>query len=747
MATSSWFITAADARNNVVKDIVVHSEISSIENQILQAVKRGDYEVTINDGTLMTASESAISYPFTVDPTTSELLIAAHPYQTGDVVQLQSTNETPPPLVSGTFYYVIYISENSIKLAISKMNAVSGIPIAILLQEGVNQINVQITGDGYIAAPTVIFNGGNPTTSAQATAYLQNYGSVYSVNLLTSGGNFTDVPNVTIDPVGQQCSLGPATFQVISATVVFGGNNYNVGDLIYGIDGQGSRYVARVVTVNGGSVLTVIIQTPGNYTVLPVLSGHVTSTSGFGAGCSLRLVMGIASIPVVSGGNNYLVPPIVTITGSGTGATAIAVTTGGAVTSIVVTTPGIGFVDQPTVLITSGSGATATARIVPTTVSAATVTFDGGGSYSTTPNVTINTIGTGATVLQVLMQTVSVDLVNAGVGYVQGDYLLVSGGVCSQSTTIQVLTTNASGNILTYNIINSGSYSTLPQLLSNNLVGGTGVGASFNLMMGVSAIVIGSGGSGYIAAPLAIITGDGTGAAAYGVIASGAVTSIVVTSMGTGYTFVPTVTISGGSGATAVAVLNQSGSIAAINITNSGANYTHVPIITIDGGGTAQAIMTPTSLLAIDVTAIGQNYTSNPIVTITQGTNQTITPIYPVTSVTRSFGVLSVNVTNPGANYQTTPTIQFSAPTVNGSPATATAVLGSGIGTFSISGYTASLDYYTIWKNNIPSNNLLIRPYNDQMNSVITYFTGLGYSINRITNSVSGNTLSWYIQW
>ena len=71
--------------------------------------------------------------------------------------------------------------------------------------------------------------------------------------------------------------------------------------------------------------------------------------------------------------------------------------------------------------------------------------------------------------------------------------------------------------------------------------------------------------------------------------------------------------------------------------------------------------------------------------------------------------------------------------------------VGSGISTCNL--YAASLDYYAAWQGTTLSNPQLLSPYNDQMNTVIAYFTNLGYTINRIINTSTNNTLSWSVQW
>jgi autotransporter-associated beta strand protein len=67
---------------------------------------------------------------------------------------------------------------------------------------------------------------------------------------------------------------------------------------------------------------------------------------------------GVTSIPVLTGGTDYLSQPIVEITGGGgTGATAMATVSGGVVTGLAITNPGIGYTSAPTVNLLGGGTA------------------------------------------------------------------------------------------------------------------------------------------------------------------------------------------------------------------------------------------------------------------------------------------------------------------------------------------------------------------------------------------------------
>lgn len=823
MVTSSWFVSALEARNNIVKDLAVHGEIRDIEHQVMLAVQRGDYEVTITDNTLMTESTPDYAEVFTVDAVTSLITVPSHGFSTGDVVYVSSTSELPPPLTAMVPYYAIYVDDDTIRLAASRADSLAGRPISIDISQGVVSVSLTSAGSGYLVPPHVSFEGGDPDSPAEAEARLLGYGSVYSVATLAAGSGFTDVPIASVIPIGTGSVLGPVTFTTVSVSLVFGGNNYVVNDLLYMLGGAGSPTILRVTAASFGSVTEVVLVDGGNYSVLPLINGCPTETNGFGGGANFVLNMGIKTIAVTAGGSGYIDTAIAEITGGGgSNATARATAVGGVITSVTVTNPGSGYIEQPTVVASTGAGAQVAARLVPTSVNSVVVTNSGGASYTEAPAVTINTIGSGATVGDVTMKTVAATLINPGLGYAQGDIMLVVGGSATAATEIQVLTVDTAGRVLTLNIVNPGSYTTLPQLNANNLMGGSGVGASVNLSMGVNTLAPSSVGSGYTTSPLVLFSGGGggAGAAAHSRLTAGTVSAYVVTSPGHGYTAVPSVAVSGGSGATAQAVLVPTGvagievleggsdyyspplvtitggggtgatavaevtdeAVTAINIvfsgsgytsapaveiegnatarailvptpvgsiavTNGGSGYTHVPSVTIEGSAEAQARVNPTQVMDVEVINSGAGYTSSPLITWEAGTQQTITPDYPITRVTRSFGLLSVLVTEPGVNYTGVPSVGFSAPASGGATAVAVAALGSGSGLLSVVKYEASKDYFKVWKNLCPSNQMLTRPYTDQMDSVIKYFTDLGYSITRYTNPETNNTLAWSIKW
>lgn len=820
MTTTSWFVTATEARNNVIKDIAVHNEISALESAVLLAVQQGLYETTVTDSSLMTSSSTMTPITVTVN-LDGTFAYVNHAFVNGDAVQLSSNGVLPPPFNSTAFYYVIYVDANTFRLAASRADALALRPISVSVSEGVTLVSVSSTGSGYLTTPGVSFSDVGASRSATALAILYTYGVINNITLNNAGGAITDVPTVQLTTVGQGLQLGAPRFKLLAAHVALGGHNYAVGDTISVSDGGDGTGQLVVTAETGGAITAVAVSMPGSFGN-PALA-LTFGTSGSGVGATFTVSMGLSEIPVLVGGFNYINPPVIDISGGSyvSAARAIANVSGSTVTSITVTTTGYGYTSTPTITVLNGSGATAAARLIPTTVASATLTNNGGNTYTQTPSASVNTLGSGALVNVVSMKVVATQLVNAGSGYLQGDQLQVAGGTTSHPCVVEVLAVDSAGRITQLNLVDPGVYITLPTVAANVMLGGSGVGASLNLTFGVAAVSLIGGGNGYVTPPVVIFDAmSGQGAQAYTTLdGSGHVATVEVTAPGSGYVDVPTVTLTGGDGATvsvtltattldtitvlnggsgyntaptitivggggsgAQAIANMSGdSIASVTVTNSGMGYTGTPLVSVEGNAQLQANLVPTSIssltvsqegsnythtptlalsgaatgivqlkgtgiLAVDVLQQGSYYVSSPLVEFTAGAHQMGTPSWPIATAVRSFGVERVVVTDPGSGYPVAPEVQFSTPSM-GSAATGVATIGAGASTVQVTGYPVSRDYFQVWKNQVPSNSLVTRPYADQMNAVTTYFGNLGYTILRYTNPQTLNTMAWRIEW
>lgn len=227
-------------------------------------------------------------------------------------------------------------------------------------------------------------------------------------------------------------------------------------------------------------------------------------------------------VTVTDSGANYTSAPTVTaVGGSGSGATFLATVLNGAVTKIVVTNPGTGYlIDDKVQLAFTGGGSDTSAQAtatVGTTGGVAAVNITSGGHGATTSSLVTFTGGGGT-----------------------GAEGVVSGAV--------------NGVVTQISITNPGTgYTSAPTVA---VTGSTGFTAVVDVRYGqVSGITVVAGGSGYNDNPQVIISPPDSSAfpvvqaTAVAVTTAGAVTSITVTEAGLGYTKPPTVTLVGGNNA------------------------------------------------------------------------------------------------------------------------------------------------------------------------------------------------------
>jgi len=204
---------------------------------------------------------------------------------------------------------------------------------------------------------------------------------------------------------------------------------------------------------------------------------------------------------VTYGGYNYTNVPIVSIVGgNGVGAQAVAVVSNGVVTAINVMNAGIGYTGNPQVVIQSPFVLTPTLNIAPMT-------------FLTFSNLTI-----GATYQ--MQHSLAWYWTNLPVSF---------------TATNTVLTEMLAG------VVQNGAYR-----IALNPVPSQAFATSEVVNGFVVGVMITSGGSGYVTAPIvSIVGGGGTNATAMSRISeSGVVTNITITSAGIGYTNLPTIQIS-----------------------------------------------------------------------------------------------------------------------------------------------------------------------------------------------------------
>jgi hypothetical protein len=146
-----------------------------------------------------------------------------------------------------------------------------------------------------------------------------------------------------------------------------------------------------------------------------------------------------------------------------------------------------------------------------------------------------------------LMSVDSVVVNNVGVNYRSGDILTVVGGTFVQPARIEILSTTEAGGALTFRILSTGVYSSLPPTNTNVATtddSANGQLATLNLTYRVNNVVVNSGGSGYGLVSVRISEGGGVGAFGTADVLSGIVQSITITDQGSGFTSLPVVSVS-----------------------------------------------------------------------------------------------------------------------------------------------------------------------------------------------------------
>ena len=280
-----------------------------------------------------------------------------------------------------------------------------------------------------------------------------------------------------------------------------------------------------------------------------------------------------ATATISTGGSAYTVAPVLTIGGTGTGATATAVITGGVVTGFVITNGGTGY--------TPGALSTPVTIAPPFSTATPTVAIVGGNKLVVTVNSSPGgTPGSG------------------GSGYLFPPAVTITGGAGGPATATAVLT---NGVVTPITLAGTTSYSVAPTVTVAPPLGQAAATATVTppASSAFRPCNIGYGGTGYAVAPTVTIAPPALGgipAAANAVITNGVVTGFTLTSGvtgfgtldgGSGYSSAnpPAVTFAappaGGTQATAIAVVNAAGVVSNLILTNPGSGYTAAPAITI----------------------------------------------------------------------------------------------------------------------------------------------------------------------
>lgn len=279
----------------------------------------------------------------------------------------------------------------------------------------------------------------------------------------------------------------------------------------------------------------------------------------------------------------------------------------------------------------------------------------------------------------------------------------------------------------------------------------------------IFAINMTNGGLGYqpVPATMSITSLTGNGAVLEPLVdASGRIVNVYIANAGTGYTLNDTVVatravlpnIAYTDAIFRVTTVGVSGEIVAVAVLEPGTGYqpsvTEVeivsslnPLLPYPLGGGFQGTVLTNSLGVITgvlVSNTGAGYAQYPpyLVITDPGTGAT-------TSVTLSgTSVASIAVNNPGDNYSGSATGNVLNPSTADLPnppaSPAVVTLNIKENTFG----TDPREYWDVWTGAVTN-----KPIQQQLNSVVSYFKGLGYTIIIQTNPATGYTIQWLVCW
>jgi hypothetical protein len=267
-----------------------------------------------------------------------------------------------------------------------------------------SSITLAITtaGSGYTTAPTITFTGatGNFGYGASATATIDANGAITAITFNNHGINYNTLPTITLS---NDDNLGIIT----GYTSLVGGSNYVLPPILSVSNGGGSGFIGYSV-LTGTTITSFTITNAG----IGYKNGDALIFTGGGGGAGVAATVAtisgtgaILTITISNVGNDYTLPPIVSISSTtGTGAIIVAKLSNTSVASIVIINGGKNYTSIPTITFTpvsgsSGSGASCTATIKVGTVAVLTPSFLKTYEFNfNIPDIIINDLGKISTV-------------------------------------------------------------------------------------------------------------------------------------------------------------------------------------------------------------------------------------------------------------------------------------------------------------------------------------------------------------
>lgn len=279
------------------------------------------------------------------------------------------TTSSTAPTISGTIASIPVTNggsgySSSPVFTVSAPDVVGGntaVITAVISAGVVTSISISSGGTGYINTPSITFTGGGGTGLVLGTPVLQTttngsavlkYAGVTTTGTISLkyGSGYSGLPAVSITPI--VAGTGATGYFVgvqSSAKLIPLIVNGQIKSIQIDNGGIGYTYANLSVTGDGTSAQLSADLSPGDINTLQANTELLTPDGR------------VMAYPIISGGYGYGANFPVTITGDGTGATAIARVVNGKVNKIEVTNYGIGY-RWCTVSFAQGSGNGASAR-------------------------------------------------------------------------------------------------------------------------------------------------------------------------------------------------------------------------------------------------------------------------------------------------------------------------------------------------------------------------------------------------
>jgi len=475
----------------------------------------------------------------------------------------------------------------------------------IIVQDGSDiDPSIRFTSSASAINPPGIF--ANPLTGASyGTAFTNESGKILEVN--PGEVKFYRNADFVFDKIGDTVltnGSGYVNGQYANISLTGGSGGGLKADLTvgFGVDittagaGYSDAEYANVNITSVSSVAAGAIQTfgitnggadyvNGTYTAVPITGGNGTSATAditISGG-------GVISIVPNNTGSNYQAADAVTISAADVG--------GSKLSSVTIGTAGTGYTDgtylNVPILTSSGSGSGAKANMTVSggAVTVCTIANDQGGGYTLSDTLTVD--GDELTVAVANNGTITA----AGNNYANGSYTGVvttmtntRDGLAGNGLTLDVV---VSGNQVTGATINAGgtNYQVNDTLaVDSGNIGGTGAGI-------INTVNITNAGTGYtdgVYPGVALTGGTGSNATAEVTINGGAVDVITITNGGSGYSSSDNLGLTGYAGAqlTVTALVSPSGFEFTVSAITVGSGVVLTPSNVITGAGSVLSVAT-----------------------------------------------------------------------------------------------------------------------------------------------------------